>query len=77
MANCRGDHDEATAGATVAGSRSEWAGGWCIRLRFGQNPVNPWSTVVGVVKNIKSRRARCGWSAHIMLPLNQICRSGR
>src|SRR5579859_6409774 len=24
-----------------------------IRLRFGQNPVNPWSTVVGVVKNIK------------------------
>jgi len=28
-------------------------GGWRIRLRFGQNPVNPWSTVVGVVKNIK------------------------
>src|SRR5437763_8576758 len=42
-----------------------------IRLRFGQNPVNPWSTVVGVVKNIKHDGLDVDGVPHIYVPLNQ------
>jgi predicted permease len=43
-----------------------------IRLRFGQNPVNPWSTVVGVVKNIKHDGLDVGGVPHLYVPLNQF-----
>jgi putative ABC transport system permease protein len=43
-----------------------------IRLRFGQNPVNPWSTVVGVVKNIKHDGLDVDGVPHIYVPLNQF-----
>jgi ABC-type antimicrobial peptide transport system permease subunit len=42
-----------------------------IRLRFGQNPVNPWSTVVGVVKNIKHDGLDVDGVPHVYVPLNQ------
>ncbi|MEY2394757.1 MAG: putative transport system permease protein, partial [Acidobacteriaceae bacterium] len=43
-----------------------------IRLRFGQNPVNPWSTVVGVVKNIKHDGFDVDGVPHLYVPLNQF-----
>jgi putative ABC transport system permease protein len=43
-----------------------------IRLRFGQNPVNPWSTVVGVVRNIKHDGLDVDGVPHIYVPLNQF-----
>jgi predicted permease len=43
-----------------------------IRLRFGQNPTNPWSTVVGVVKNIKHDGLDVDGVPHIYVPLNQF-----
>jgi predicted permease len=43
-----------------------------IRLRFGQNPVNPWSTVVGVMKNIKHDGLDVDGVPHIYVPLNQF-----
>src|SRR3954451_2980232 len=43
-----------------------------IRLRFGQNPVNPWSTVVGVVKNIKHDGLDVDGVPHVYVPLNQF-----
>ena len=43
-----------------------------IRLRFGQNPVNQWSTVVGVVKNIKHDGLDVDGVPHIYVPLNQF-----
>jgi predicted permease len=43
-----------------------------IRLRFGQNPVNPWSTVVGVVKNIKHDGLDVDGVSHLYVPLNQF-----
>ncbi len=43
-----------------------------IRLRFGQNPVNPWSTVVGVVKNIKHDGLDVDGVPHIYVPVNQF-----
>ncbi|HEU4417125.1 MAG TPA: FtsX-like permease family protein, partial [Candidatus Angelobacter sp.] len=43
-----------------------------IRLRFGRNPVNPWSTVVGVVKNIKHDGLDVDGVPHIYVPLNQF-----
>src|SRR4051812_30986777 len=43
-----------------------------IRLGFGQNPVNPWSTVVGVVKNIKHDGLDVDGVPHVYVPLNQF-----
>ncbi|HYX53589.1 MAG TPA: FtsX-like permease family protein, partial [Candidatus Limnocylindrales bacterium] len=43
-----------------------------MRLRFGQNPVNPWSTVVGVVKYIKHDGLDVDGVPHIYVPLNQF-----
>jgi putative ABC transport system permease protein len=43
-----------------------------IRLRFGQNPVNPWSTVVGVVKNVKHDGLDVDGVPHLYVPLNQF-----
>jgi predicted permease len=43
-----------------------------IRLRFGQNPMNPWSTVVGVVKNIKHDGLDVDGVPHLYVPLNQF-----
>ncbi|HYT06138.1 MAG TPA: ABC transporter permease [Rugosimonospora sp.] len=43
-----------------------------IRLRFGQNPVNRWSTVVGVVKNIKHDGLDVDGVPHLYVPLNQF-----
>jgi len=43
-----------------------------IRLRFGQNPVNSWSTVVGVVKNIKHDGLDVDGVPHLYVPLNQF-----
>ena len=43
-----------------------------IRLRFGENPTNPWSTVVGVVKNIKHDGLDVDGVPHLYVPLNQF-----
>ena len=43
-----------------------------IRLRFGQNPVNPWSTVVGVVKDVKHDGLDVDGVPHLYVPLNQF-----
>jgi predicted permease len=43
-----------------------------IRLRFGGNPVNQWSTVVGVVKNIKHDGLDVDGVPHLYVPLNQF-----
>ena len=43
-----------------------------IRLRFGQNTANPWSTVVGVVKNIKHDGLDVDGVPHIYVPVNQF-----
>jgi len=43
-----------------------------IRLRFGRNPENPWSTVVGVVKNIKHDGLDVDGVPHVYVPLNQF-----
>src|SRR4051812_30741161 len=43
-----------------------------IRLRFGPNPVNSWSTVVGVVKNIKHDGLDVDGVPHLYVPLNQF-----
>jgi putative ABC transport system permease protein len=43
-----------------------------IRLRFGQNPANPWTTVVGVVKNIKHDGLDVDGVPHVYVPLNQF-----
>ncbi|HEX4379424.1 MAG TPA: ABC transporter permease, partial [Candidatus Acidoferrum sp.] len=43
-----------------------------IRLRFGENPVNPWSTVVGVVKDIKHDGLDVDGLPHLYVPLNQF-----
>src|SRR5215475_14500649 len=43
-----------------------------IRLRFGRNPANPWSTVVGVVKNIKHDGLDVDGVPHLYVPLNQF-----
>src|SRR6185436_15160417 len=42
-----------------------------IRLRFGRSPVNQWSTVVGVVKNIKHDGLDVDGVPHVYVPLNQ------
>ena len=43
-----------------------------IRLRFGRNSANPWSTVVGVVKNIKHDGLDVDGVPHVYVPLNQF-----
>jgi putative ABC transport system permease protein len=43
-----------------------------IQLRFGQNSANPWSTVVGVVKNIKHDGLDVDGVPHLYVPLNQF-----
>jgi putative ABC transport system permease protein len=43
-----------------------------IRLRFGQNPTSPWSTVVGVVKNIKHDGLDVDGVPHVYVPVNQF-----
>jgi predicted permease len=43
-----------------------------IRLRFGENPVNQWSTVVGVVKDIKHDGLDVDGLPHLYVPLNQF-----
>jgi putative ABC transport system permease protein len=43
-----------------------------IRLRLGRNPANPWSTVVGVVKNIKHDGLDVDGVPHVYVPLNQF-----
>jgi putative ABC transport system permease protein len=43
-----------------------------IQLRFGQNSTNPWSTVVGVVKNIKHDGLDVDGVPHVYVPLNQF-----
>jgi predicted permease len=43
-----------------------------IQLRFGRNPENPWSTVVGVVKNIKHDGLDVDGVPHVYVPLNQF-----
>jgi predicted permease len=43
-----------------------------IRLRFGQNPTNQWSTVVGVVKNIKHDGLDVDGVPHLYVPVNQF-----
>src|SRR5262249_53853484 len=43
-----------------------------IRLRFGRNLANPWSTVVGVVKNIKPDGLDVVGVPHVYVPLNQF-----
>jgi putative ABC transport system permease protein len=43
-----------------------------IRLRFSANQVNPWSTVVGVVKNIKHDGLDVDGVPHLYVPLNQF-----
>jgi putative ABC transport system permease protein len=43
-----------------------------IRLRFGQEPTNQWSTVVGVVKNIKHDGLDVDGVPHLYVPLNQF-----
>ncbi|HET6934958.1 MAG TPA: ABC transporter permease, partial [Candidatus Angelobacter sp.] len=43
-----------------------------IRLRFGESSVSPWSTVVGVVKNIKHDGLDVDGVPHIYVPLNQF-----
>ncbi len=43
-----------------------------IRLRFGQNPVNQWSTVVGVVKNVRHDGLDVDGVPHLYVPLNQF-----
>src|SRR5499433_941219 len=43
-----------------------------IRLRFGRNPANQWSTVVGVVKNIKHDGLDVDGVPHLYVPLNQF-----
>jgi putative ABC transport system permease protein len=43
-----------------------------IRLRFGQNPTNPWSTVVGVVKDIKHDGLDMDGVPHVYVPVNQF-----
>ncbi len=43
-----------------------------IRLRFGQNPASQWSTVVGVVKNIKHDGLDVDGVPHLYVPLNQF-----
>jgi len=45
-----------------------------IRLRFGQNPVNPWSTVVDGEK-YQARRARYRWRAAPLCSAESICRA--
>jgi putative ABC transport system permease protein len=42
-----------------------------IRLRVGPNSTNPWSTVVGVVKNIKHDGLDVDGVPHVYVPLNQ------
>jgi ABC-type antimicrobial peptide transport system permease subunit len=41
-------------------------------LRFGQNPTNPWSTVVGVVKDIKHDGLDMDGVPHVYVPVNQF-----
>jgi putative ABC transport system permease protein len=43
-----------------------------LRLRLGRNPVSPWSTVVGVVKNIKHDGLDVDGVPHVYVPLNQF-----
>jgi putative ABC transport system permease protein len=43
-----------------------------IRLRFGTNSANPWSTVVGVVRNIKHDGLDVDGVPHVYVPLNQF-----
>ncbi len=43
-----------------------------IRLRFGRNPTNQWSTVVGVVKDIKHDGLDVDGVPHVYVPLNQF-----
>jgi putative ABC transport system permease protein len=43
-----------------------------IRLRFGQNSTNQWSTVVGVVKNIKHDGLDVDGLPHLYVPVNQF-----
>jgi predicted permease len=43
-----------------------------IRLRLGRNPANPWSSVVGVVKNIKHDGLDVDGVPHVYVPLNQF-----
>jgi putative ABC transport system permease protein len=43
-----------------------------IRLRIGPNPANPWSTVVGVVKNIKHDGLDVDGVPHVYVPVYQF-----
>ena len=43
-----------------------------IRLPLGRNPANQWSTVVGVVKNIKHDGLDVDGVPHVYVPLNQF-----
>jgi ABC-type antimicrobial peptide transport system permease subunit len=43
-----------------------------IRLRFGPSSVHPWSTVVGVVKDIKHDGLDVDGVPHVYVPLNQF-----
>jgi len=43
-----------------------------IRLPFGRNPASPWSTVVGVVKNIKHDGLDVDGVPHLYVPVNQF-----
>src|SRR5215468_1483363 len=43
-----------------------------LRLRFGRNLANPWSTIVGVVKNIKHDGLDVDGVPHVYVPLNQF-----
>ena len=43
-----------------------------IRLRIGRNPENQWSTVVGVVKNIKHDGLDVDGVPHLYVPMNQF-----
>jgi putative ABC transport system permease protein len=64
--------DEATAKRYWLPDRDPLGRRLRIRLRFGQNPVNPWCTVVGVVKNIKHDGLDVDGVPHLYVPLNQF-----
>jgi putative ABC transport system permease protein len=64
--------DEATAKRYWGPDRDPVGRRLRIRLRFGQNSANPWSTVVGVVKNIKHDGLDVDGVPHLYVPLNQF-----
>ncbi|HEU5234181.1 MAG TPA: ABC transporter permease [Terriglobales bacterium] len=64
--------DEATARRYWWPDHDPVGGRLRIRLRFGESRVNPWSTVVGVVKNIKHDGLDVDGVPHVYVPLNQF-----